>query len=103
VANIYQTLLPVISTCIEEISLLLLNNYIHFVTYNAITHNLSLMVTLFFITQDEEATRLLNNIFNSGGSKHSYNDLKSRETCFLLDLLCRCLYGYKTWSYKYNE
>jgi hypothetical protein len=37
---VYQTPLAILTTSRDEVSLLVINNYIYFITYNAITYNL---------------------------------------------------------------
>ena len=57
----------------DEVSLLHLNNYIHFITYNVIDPNLFSNDGLCCLLYDDRATDFVNNMFASDGCVHNSN------------------------------
>lgn len=72
-ASVYQTPLSIVPTSRDKVSLLHLNNYIYFVTYNSITPNLFSNGRLGSLLHDYHATDF-NNIFVSDDNGHNTND-----------------------------
>jgi hypothetical protein len=64
-ASVYQTHLLVVPTSRDNVSLLHLNNYIYFITYNSITPNLFSNGRLGSLLQDYHATDITPMILSS--------------------------------------